>query len=226
MKIHLWSFYAYAPRHNMLTLQERVPISTGNKFQWCVFYVDYMSTVMCQACEWNSQQLTECITHVLLFWLTARGYHLTPFFQCCLGGMNRPSSWMRKFLRVLDTYLILLDLTPQMFGLAWGQRWSLKLQNFLDGVLHRAVAIEGACYSLHNALESTLLNLSSTACKSYYSWGCLLTLAPRKSNKRFVETFCWKRFKKITFFFVQQAQRLGDLASNTVLVTLGWQFMR
>jgi hypothetical protein len=58
---------------------------------------------------------------------------------------------------------------PKCLGKLEGQRQSLKLQHFLDEVLHQAVAIEGACYSLHNALESTLLNLSGTACKSYYS---------------------------------------------------------
>ena len=58
---------------------------------------------------------------------------------------------------------------PKCLGKLEGQRQSTKLQDFLDGVLHQAVAIEGACYSLNNALESTLLNLSGTAFKSYYS---------------------------------------------------------
>jgi hypothetical protein len=30
-------WFMCTPWHNMLTLQERVPISTGNKFQWCVW---------------------------------------------------------------------------------------------------------------------------------------------------------------------------------------------
>ena len=48
-----------------------------------------------------------------------------------------------------------------------GRRPSLQLKCFLDGVLHQAVATEGACYYLHNAFESTLLNLFGTAFESY-----------------------------------------------------------
>ena len=68
----------------------------------------------------------------------------------------------------MPTSSILISL-PKCSGKLEGRRPGLKLKRFLDGILHRAVAIEGACYSLHNALESTLLNLSSTAGKSYYS---------------------------------------------------------
>jgi hypothetical protein len=69
---------------------------------------------------------------------------------------------MRKFLRVLDAHLIIFNLTPQM-GKLEGRRPSLKLKHFLDGVLHQAVAIEGACYSLHNVFESPHFNLFGTA---------------------------------------------------------------
>ena len=128
-----------------------------------------------------------------------------PYFQYYFGGMNCPSSWMRKSWgsRMLtSSFSISL---PKCLGTLEGQRWSLKLQHFLDGVLHRVVAIEGACCSLYNALESTLLNHSDTVFKSYHSWG-VSWLCPWESNKRFVETFCWVEDKKITFLLAQKAQ--------------------
>ncbi len=139
------------------------------------FIFDFMSSDMCQACEWNSQQLTECITHVLLLWLTARGYRLTPLFSVLFWWHELPLFLNEEILRVPDAHLILLLISlPKCLGTLEGQRWSLKLQHFLDGVFHRAVAIEGSCCSLYNAMESTLLNHSGTAFKSYYSWGVSL----------------------------------------------------
>ena len=105
-----------------------------------------------------------------------------------------------------------------------GRRPGLKLKRFLDGVLHQAVATEGACYSHTMPLSphsstSLVLSLRATTLEG------VSQLSLQKSNKRFVETFCWKRLK-ITFLLVQQAQRLGDLASNAVLVLLGQQSRR
>ena len=136
------------------------------------FCVVYMSTDMCQTCEWNSQQLTECITHVLLLWLTARGYRLTPLFSVLFWRYDLPLFLNEEILggpgcppHPFSTSL------PNCLGTLEGWRLGLGLKHFLDGPLHRAGAIGGACYSLHKALCPHSSTPSGTAFKSYYSWG-------------------------------------------------------
>ena len=78
-------------------------------------------------CEWNSQQLTECIAHVLLLDWLQEGISL-PFFQCCLDGMNHSSSWMRG---VLGAHLLLFTHIFWMFGQAWGPTAKTRSWAFL-----------------------------------------------------------------------------------------------
>ena len=68
----------------------------------------------------------------------------------------------------MSTSSFLISL-PKFLGKLEGRRPSLKLKRFLDWVLHQAVTTEGACYSIHDAFESTLLKLFSTAFEIYYS---------------------------------------------------------
>ena len=170
----VWSSYTCVHLGTTCSLFKRVyPYQLGassSDVLGICFVFDYMSMDMCQACEWNSQQLAEWITHVPLFWLTARGYRLTPLFQCLSAWIAPIPEWGNPWGSRMPTSLFLISL-PTCSGKLEGRRPGLKLKRFLDGILHRAVAIEGACYSLHHALESTLLNLSSTAFKSHYSWG-------------------------------------------------------
>jgi hypothetical protein len=155
-------------------MEQSIPLSTGNKFQWCVwvlFCVDYMLMDMCWAYEWNSQQLTECITHNhCLDWLQG-GIVSLPFFSVALATWIVPiPEWGNSWGSPMSTLSFLIALS-KFLGKLEGRRPRLKLKRFLDWVLHQAVATEGACYSLHNAFESTLLNLFGTAFEIYYSWG-------------------------------------------------------
>jgi hypothetical protein len=70
----------------------------------------YMSMDMCQACEWNSQQLTESKTPVQPLWPTEREISSQSLFQCSLGGMNRPHTFMAQ----------------SSWGYAWGSRTSIS----------------------------------------------------------------------------------------------------
>ena len=179
--------------HNMLTLQEGVPISTGTSssdvlgiYFW-LHVLRHVSGlwVKLTTADWvhhsYAAALTDCngvssyspiFSTILFFW-----QHEVPLFlnEEILEGPGCPP---HPFFTSL----------PKCLGMLEGQRWSLKLQHFLDGDLHRALAIEGACCSLYNALESTLLNHSGTVFKSYHSWG-ISWLCPWKSNRCFVETF-------------------------------------
>ncbi len=204
-------------RHNMLTLQESVPISTGNKLQqrvWVLFCVHVDET-----CEWNSRQLTECITHTPLSWLTARVHHLTPIFlQYCPGGIL-PLEWGNSWGSRMPTSSSLITF-PKCLGELEGQMLRLGLKHSLDGLLHQTRAIGEVCCFLHKVLFPHPIP-SYTALESSYSWCCLPTCPLTKKQQHFVEKFCWTRFEKITFLLVQEAQRLGDFASNAVLVMKG-----
>ncbi len=50
-------------------------------------------------------------------------------------------------------------------------------------------------------------------------------LVPKKNNT-LLRIFVGQGWKKITFLLVQQAQRLGDIASIAVLDIQGWQLWR
>ena len=76
----------------------------------------------------------------------------SPFLQCCPGGMNHSSSWMRKFLGVQMLTSSSLITFPKCLGKLEGQRLSIWLKHSLDGLLHQTRAIRGVCYSQHNAL--------------------------------------------------------------------------
>ncbi len=163
------------------------------------FCVDYMSTDMCQSCEWNSKQLTECITHVSLFWLTARGISSqTPFIQYCLGlaaWLAPIPEWGNSWGFRMPTSSFLISL-PACSGKLEGRRPGLILKRFLDGPLHQAGVIERACYSLHKALcshSSTFLALPSRATTLEGS----LDLVPRKATNSLLRLFSCKRLKKL-----------------------------
>ena len=86
----------------------------------------------------------------------------------------------------------------------------------LDGRLYLRRAIRGAFYSLHKALfpHSTnppVLTLRATTLEDV-TW-----IIPKKATSTLWRLFVGQR-SKITFLLVQEAPRLGDFASNAVLV--------
>ncbi len=168
--MHLWSFCSRCKsKHNMLTLQESVPISTGTSSSDVLgicFIFDYMSMDMCQACEWNSQQLAEWITHVPLFWLTARGYCLTPLFSVLSWWSELPIFLNEEILRVLYAHLILFNLTPQMFGYAWVLKARSRTQALLGWAIALGWSDWGSLLLPTQGSLSTLLNPSGTALES------------------------------------------------------------
>ncbi len=83
---------------------------------------------------------------------------------------------------------------PKCLGKLAGRRPGLKLKRFLDGILHWAVAIEGAHYSQHNALESTLLNHSGTASRAT-TLEVSPDFVPGKATNILLRPFCWDKIK-------------------------------
>ena len=90
----------YTPRHKMLPLPDGTEYTPIN---WEQFPVICLGSFLCWlhvnghvSGLWvNSQQLTGCITHVPLFWLTARGiFSQIPFIQYCVVSLNCPCTCM------------------------------------------------------------------------------------------------------------------------------------
>ena len=187
---------------------------------------DYLGLLLCP-CWWNLWVKLTTAARVYNSYtavLTARGYCLTPLFLCYLGGMNHSSSLMRKFLGSLVNTSSSLPTFLECLGKLEGRMLRLGLKHSLDGLLHRTRAIGGACCFLHKALFPHPIP-SYTPLESSYSWGCLLT-CPLKNNNTLLRIFVGQGWKNITFFLVQQAQSLGDIASIAVLDIQGWQLWR
>ena len=120
-------------------------------------------------------------------------------FQCCLGGMNLSSSWMRGFFGVRMLTSSSLLTFPKCLGELEGQMLRLGLKHSLDGLLHQTRAIGGACCFLHKALFPHPIP-SCTALESSYSGGCLLTCSLKK-QQHFVENFVRQGWKKLPSFW-------------------------
>ena len=149
----MWSFYVCVHLGITCSLCKRVypyQLGTSSSDVFGPFF-DYMSMDMCHACEWNSWQLTECITHTLVQ-LTARGIVSLLFFSVVLAAWIAPiPEWGYSWGYRMPTSSFLISLA-ECSGKLQGRRLSLGLKHFLDGLLHWARAIGGACFSLHKAL--------------------------------------------------------------------------
>ena len=104
----------------------------------------------------------------------------------------------------------------ECLGTLEGKRLSLQLKHSLDGFFHWTRTIRGACYSLHKALfphSSTppVLPWTATTLEG------VSLLVPKKATNTVLRLFVGQT-SKTTFLLVQEAQRLGDFASNVVLV--------
>ena len=161
---------------------------------WVLFCVHVDGT-----CEWSSRQLTECIAHVLLLWMTTKGYHLTPLFfsDALVAWITLPPKWGNSWGSLVLTSSSLPTFL-ECLGKLEGRPLRLGLEHSLDGLLHQTRAIGEACCFLHKALFPHPIP-SYTALESSYSWGCLLTCSLKKQH--FVENFCWTRLEKATFFW-------------------------
>ena len=177
-----------ALRHNMLTLQESVPISTGNKFQWCVwvlFYWLYVSRHM--SCLWvtltTADRVYNSCTAAWTYW---KGYCLTPLLQCSLGGMNRPRTCMRKCWGVPDAHLILLISLPESSG-NLSDKGESRTQTLLGWALAPGWSDWG---SLLLPIQGSCPH-SSTPLVLPWRVPCLrcLLLCPWKSNKQLLRLF-------------------------------------
>ena len=148
----------------------------------------------------------------------------SPFFSVALvAWITLPPEWGNSWGSLVLTSSSLPTFL-KCLGKLEGRLLRLGLEHSLDGLLHWTRAIGGACCFLHKALFPHPIP-SYTALESSYSWGCLLT-CPLKNNNTLLRIFVGQGWKKITFFLVQQAQRLGDIASIAVLDIQGWQLWR
>ena len=147
----------------------------------------------------------------------------SPFFSVALvAWITLPPEWGNSWGSLVLTSSSLPTFL-ECLGKLEGRLLRLGLEHSLDGLLHRTRAIGGACCFLHKALFPHPIP-SYTALESSYSWGCLLTCSLK--NNTLLRIFVGQGWKKITFFLVQQAQRLGDIASIAVLDIQGWQLWR
>ncbi len=92
----------------------------------------------------------------------------------------------------------------------------LGLKHSLDGLLQWTRAIRGDYYSLHKSLVPHSSTFSVLPWRATTLEG-VSNLVPKKATNTLLRLFIGQR-SKITFLLVLEAQRLGDFASNAVLV--------
>ncbi len=131
-------------------------------------------------------------------------------------------SWWHESLFLLNEEILGGPRRPppplflECLGKLEGQRLRLRLKHSLDELLHWTRAIRESYYpyaklSFHTLQTPPVLPWTATTLEG------VSELVPKKAETTLLRLFLGQR-SRITFLLVQKAQRLGDFASNAVLV--------
>ncbi len=141
----MWSLFSEcAPLGTTCSLCKRVhPCQLGMSSSdvFGSFFV-HLSIDMCQACEWNSWQLTQCVhlIHHCFVWLQEGIILLSHFSVRLSAWITLTPEWGDSWGFRMPTSSFLISF-PKCLGMLEGQRLWLGLKHSFDGLSHQTRAM-------------------------------------------------------------------------------------